>query len=104
MIKPIKGVMRPASDFISAAIVAALAQLASAGALDQVNAFVITLTRSIRVIGNSLVVVMFVYGGAKYVYSADDPGARKQAMGICVAAIVAGIIIQAAEMIINQIP
>ena len=65
--------------------------------------FVSTLQGSFRIMGSSIAIIMFVYGAVKYVYTADDPGGRKQAIGICVAAIIALIIIQAAEGIISSI-
>jgi hypothetical protein len=47
----------------------------------------------LETIGPALVVVMFTYGGVKYVFSADDPGGRKAAKNTCIHAIVGGIII-----------
>jgi hypothetical protein len=44
-------------------------------------------------IGSSLVLLMIVYAGVKYVYSADDPGGRKQAKSMIVNAIIGGIIL-----------
>jgi hypothetical protein len=66
--------------------------------------FVNNLIVAFRRIGGSLCVIMFVYGGAKYVYSADDPGGRKQGMSICIAAIIGGIIIVSADTIITSVP
>ena len=47
----------------------------------------------LSVIGGSLVLLMIVYAGVKYVYSADDPGGRKQAKDIIVHSIIGGIIL-----------
>jgi hypothetical protein len=44
-------------------------------------------------IGPALVVIMFTYGGLKYVFSADDPGGRKAGKMTCIHAIIGGIII-----------
>jgi len=41
----------------------------------------------------SLVVLMMIWGAIKYIYSADDPGGRKQGKNTIIHAIVAGIII-----------
>jgi multisubunit Na+/H+ antiporter MnhB subunit len=60
------------------------------------------LQTSMRIIGSSIAAVMFLYGGAKYVYTSDDPGGRKQAIGICIAAIIAMIIITQAENFIPE--
>lgn len=82
----------------------ALAHSASAGYLDPVLTFGMALILVMKNIGNALAVVFFLYGGAKYVYTADDPGGRKQGMGICVAAIIAFIIIQVGERLVCAIP
>jgi hypothetical protein len=47
----------------------------------------------LETIGPALVVVMFTYGGVKYVFSADDPGGRKAAKNTCIHAVIGGIII-----------
>jgi hypothetical protein len=89
--------------FVAAMTVAAVTMLqstVSAAYLTPVIDFGKTLIIAFRDIGNGLAAVMFLYGGAKYIYTADDPGGRKQAMGICVAAIVAFLIIQSATLII----
>jgi len=44
-------------------------------------------------IGVSLVLLMIIYAAVKYVYSADDPGGRKQAKSIIVNALIGGIIL-----------
>ncbi len=82
----------------------ALATPVSAGYLDPIRNFIcVDLVGAIRRIGNTLGILMFVYGGAKYAYSADDPGARKQALGICSAAVIAMIIIMIAKEVIDAI-
>lgn len=87
----------------SAALIGLFATAVQATYLGVITSFVCSLATSIRIIGNSLAVVMFVYGAAKYMYTSDDPGGRKQAMGICIAAIVAFLIIMMAGTVINQI-
>jgi len=81
----------------------ALASTVSATYLGVINIFICTLVRSFIIIGNSIAVVMFIYGGIRYMYTSDDPGGRKQAMGICIAAVIAMIIIQAGSGVIGQI-
>jgi hypothetical protein len=51
-------------------------------------------------IGPALVAIMFVYGGIKYVFSADDPGGRKQGKMICIHSVIGGILIALATAII----
>jgi len=62
------------------------------------------LAKSLRIalasIGTGLVVLMIVYAGLRYVYSADDPGGRKQAQSIIVNAIIAGVLISIAYAVI----
>jgi len=81
-----------------------LSQGAAAQFLTPVLNFVRDLIEIFSTFGYSLAVVMFLYGAAKYVYTADDPGGRKQALGILIAAIMAILIIQAAEVIICTVP
>jgi hypothetical protein len=59
---------------------------------------------TLTAIGPALVIVMFLYGGAKYVYSADDPGGRKQAKSILVNSIIGGIIILLADWVKSLFP
>lgn len=80
-----------------------LATPVSAGYLTPIITFICTMRTSIQRIGGSLGLLMFVYGGVKYAYSADDPGARKQAVGICGAAVMAMIIIMIAKEVIDAI-
>jgi hypothetical protein len=76
---------------------------ASGNYLGGIIAVVCTLVKSFKIMGYSIAIVMFIYGAAKYVYTADDPGGRKQALGVCVAAVMAMLIITAATTIISGI-
>ena len=40
----------------------------------------------------AIVTIMFTYGAIRYVFSAEDPGGRKNAKDICISAIIAGIL------------
>ena len=83
-----------------------LASIVSAGNpryLGPMINLVIALIEVFRTLGYSLAVIMFIYGGAKYAYTADDPGGRKQALGIMVASILAVVIIQIATVLICTI-
>ena len=51
----------------------------------------------------ALVMVMFVYGGAKYAYSADDAGGRKQGKTICIHAIIGGIIFALVWVVLSSL-
>ncbi|HHQ44992.1 MAG TPA: hypothetical protein ENN13_02530 [Candidatus Altiarchaeales archaeon] len=50
-----------------------------------------------------LATLMFIYGGARYVYSADDPGGRKAAKKICVHSLVGLIIVGVADELVFEI-
>lgn len=41
----------------------------------------------------TLVILMFIYGGVKYTFSADDPGGRKAGKMTCIHALIGGILI-----------
>jgi hypothetical protein len=58
---------------------------------------------AVGTIGPAMVVLMFLYGGVKYVYAADDPGGRKQAKDICIQALIGGIILLLANVILVSI-
>jgi hypothetical protein len=75
----------------------------SAGYLDAIILFVCELKCTMMMLGNTIAAVMFVYGGAKYAYTADDPGGRKQGITICVAALMAWLIIGMGDVVIKQI-
>ncbi len=45
----------------------------------------------VNTVGPALILVMMFYAVAKYAYSADDPGGRKQAKTIFIHAIIAGM-------------
>jgi hypothetical protein len=58
---------------------------------------------ALLVIGPSIVLLMFIYGAAKYAYSAEDPGGRKQGRDICIHAIIGGIIIGLWAVVIGTV-
>jgi hypothetical protein len=88
--------------------VAALATPPPVGNYDATVATTIcTILKDIRdtiyAAGQALVVVMFTYGGVRYVFSADDPGGRKSAKMTCVHAIIGGILLAIAVTTIDTI-
>lgn len=48
-------------------------------------------------------IVMFIYGGAKYAYGADDPGGRKQGKNIAVHAIIGLLIVGISKNLVMAI-
>jgi hypothetical protein len=53
------------------------------------------------VIAPTFVALMFVYGGVKYVYGAEDPGVRKSGKQICIHAIIGGIIVAIYQAVVD---
>lgn len=66
-------------------------------------AFICDIACTFQAAGATLITVMFIYGGLRYVYGADDPGTRKQAKSICINALVGGILIALAGTAIVQV-
>jgi len=62
-----------------------------------------TVKEVLQTIGGTLVIIMFIYGGLKYVFSADDPGGRKSGKMTCIHAIIGGILIVIATDIVGMI-
>ncbi|MBD3389039.1 MAG: hypothetical protein GF416_08130 [Candidatus Altiarchaeales archaeon] len=52
-------------------------------------------------IGPGFVIVMFTYGGIKYVFSADDPQGRKSAKNTCIHSLIGGIILIVAHHVVG---
>ncbi|MBU0761759.1 MAG: hypothetical protein KKD39_01935 [Candidatus Altiarchaeota archaeon] len=50
-----------------------------------------------------LAVVMFIYGGAKYAFAADDPGGRKQGKSIAINALIGLLIVAASYSLVQSI-
>lgn len=50
-----------------------------------------------------LAIVMFIYGGAKYAFAADDPGGRKQGKAIAVNAIIGLLIVSVSYSLVTSI-
>ncbi len=55
----------------------------------------------LETIAPALVLLVFTYGGVKYISSADDPGGRKQGKSILIHAIIGGIIIIIARFVVG---
>ena len=57
----------------------------------------------LETIGGMIVIIMFVYGGLQYIFSADDPGGRKSGKNTCIHAIIGGIILAVAQGFIDML-
>jgi hypothetical protein len=57
---------------------------------------------AMRTIAPSLIIIMFMYGAAKYVFSAEEPGARQQGKSICIHALIGGIILAILSAIVSM--
>ena len=58
---------------------------------------------AVRAIVPALIAIMFMYGAAKYVYSAEEPGGRQQGKTICIHAIIGGIIMGLIAAVVSAI-
>jgi hypothetical protein len=58
---------------------------------------------AMKAIGASLVAIMFIYGGVKYIYSADDPGGRKQGKNMVIHAIIGSLIMGLLAVIVSMV-
>ncbi|MFH1054560.1 MAG: pilin [Candidatus Altiarchaeota archaeon] len=54
-------------------------------------------------IGGTLMVIMFTYGGVKYVFASDDPGGRKAGKDTCIHAVIGGVILIVATTITSLV-
>jgi hypothetical protein len=88
---------------INGLILLALSTTAIAGATikSTVCSVIDDVADAILAIGGTLVVIMFVYGGTKYTFSADDPGGRKSGKMTCIHAMIGGILIMLADIIVG---
>jgi len=66
------------------------------GGLGAIGSVPCTIIRSVfqalQTILGTLAMIMFIYGGLKYIFSADDPGGRKQGKMIAINATIGGMI------------
>ncbi|MFC2162070.1 TrbC/VirB2 family protein [Candidatus Altiarchaeota archaeon] len=65
--------------------------------------FIADLIRAFRRIGGTIAVIMFIYGGATYAFSADDPGGRKKGLHMCIASVVGGLMMIMADNLVTAI-
>lgn len=63
----------------------------------------VTIGDALEAIGPTIVLLMFLYGGVKYVYSSGDPGGRKQAKSIVIHAVIAGILISVTFYVVGLV-
>jgi len=85
---------------------AALAQSVSATAPDAaqiIRNIICGLVPEVINLAWALALLVFIYGGAKYAHSADDPGGRKQGKSIAVNAIIGFVIIAASRAVVTAI-
>ncbi|MBU0761757.1 MAG: hypothetical protein KKD39_01925 [Candidatus Altiarchaeota archaeon] len=87
-----------------AGLLATLSDTASASGIMKVPCdIVLAVADAFKVIGPSIVAIMFVYGGIKYAFSADDPGGRKQGKTICIHAVIGAIIMLLVGAVISLV-
>jgi len=77
------------------------AQSANPGAI--IANVLCTLAPDIIGLARLLAILMFIYGGARYAYGADDPGARKQGKSIAINGLIGFIIVAMSKTLIGVI-
>ncbi|MBD3389043.1 MAG: hypothetical protein GF416_08145 [Candidatus Altiarchaeales archaeon] len=94
-------VRRIALGFLALSVIAQPA--AAANAAELIASVICGLVPEVIRLARWLAVLMFVYGGAKYAYSADDPGGRKAARAIAINGIVGFLIVGLAKDLVDAI-
>lgn len=90
---------------LGAALTMSLATTALASAIMDIPCQIVRAVASaLAAIGPLLVAIMFTYGGVKYVYSADDPGGRKQGKTTMIHAIIGAILMGLVVGVIALVP
>jgi len=68
-----------------------------------VCSIMIAVKTAIEALGGTLVIIMFTYGGLKYIFSADDAGGRKAGKMTCIHAVIGGILVVLASNIMAML-
>ncbi len=76
---------------------------ATADAASIIKTIICNLVPEIINICWALALLVFIYGGAKYAYSADDPGGRKQGKNIAINALIGFLIVAASKSLVEAI-
>lgn len=97
--------MKKRNTAFGAAAIVALANLvsATADAATIIKNIICSLIPEVMTLAWALAFLVFIYGGAKYAFGADDPGARKQGKNIAINAMIGFIIIAASQALIAAI-
>ncbi|MFH1054556.1 MAG: hypothetical protein V1744_00520 [Candidatus Altiarchaeota archaeon] len=80
-----------------------LTQSASASPGPIIASVICSLVPDLLELATALATLMFVYGGAKYAFSADDPGGRKQGKSIAINSLIGLIIVAASRALVMAI-
>jgi len=66
---------------------------------DKVCSFIIPVMNAISAMGGTLLVIMLIFGGVKYTFSADDAGGRKEGKNMIIHAVIGGILLSLVSII-----
>jgi hypothetical protein len=55
------------------------------------------------ILARYVAIAVFIYGGAKYAFSADDPGGRKQGKNIAINGLIGMLIVSASRALVEAI-
>jgi cbb3-type cytochrome oxidase subunit 3 len=80
--------------YLSLLAIFAMAATVSAGTIRQIVCpTLVQVIEAFMAIGPTMVLLMFLYGGVRYIYGADDPGVRKQAKSIVINSVIGGMLL-----------
>jgi len=89
--------MKVSNALVALLVISSLIGLVSASCSGTMCSIVCKVINSVYftldTIAPTLVILMFIYGGVKYTFSADDPGGRKAGKMTCIHALIGGILI-----------
>ena len=88
---------------VGAVIMIASAAASAENAAETIAKVLCSLVPEVISLSYALAFAVFLYGGAKYAYSADDPGGRKQGKSIAVNALIGFIIVGASQAVVKAI-
>lgn len=100
-------IMKYRKTYLGLGALTALAQTASATAAANaaaiIQGIICSLVPEVINLAWALAILVFIYGGAKYAHSADDPGGRKQGKSIAMNAVLGFIIVAASKALVETI-
>ena len=85
------------------AAIAAAGYASASGAAQIISDVICTLVPDLLTLARVIAILFFIYGGAKYAFSADDPGGRKQGKQIAIHALIGFLIVAMSHSLVAAI-